>query len=43
MRWSGTDDAFRPCCAQEQYVNGEGRDKWEKVGSAMNEADLWAR
>lgn len=42
VRWSGTDDAFPPgpVSAQEQYVNGEGRDKWEKVGSAMNEADL---
>lgn len=42
VRWSGTDDSFPagPVSAQEQYVNGEGRDKWEKVGSAMNEADL---
>lgn len=42
VRWSGTDDSFPagPVSAQEQYVNGEGRDKWEKVGSAMNEANL---
>lgn len=42
VRWSGTDDSFPagPVSAQEQYVNGEGRDKWEKIGSAMNEADL---
>lgn len=42
VRWSGTDDSFPagPVSAQEQYVNGEGRGKWEKVGSAMNEADL---
>lgn len=42
VRWSGTDDNFKPgaVAQQEMYVNGEGRDKWEKVGSAMNEADL---
>lgn len=42
VRWSGTDDTFPagPVSAQEQYVNGEGRDKWEKIGSAMNEANL---
>lgn len=42
VRWSGTDDNFPagPVSAQEAYVNGEGRDKWENAGSAMNESNL---
>lgn len=43
VRWSGSDDTF-PAGAvsvQETYVNGEGKDKWEKVsGDAQDESNL---
>lgn len=39
VRWSGTDDNFPKGAVSEQlkYVNGEGKDKWEKVSADAHE------
>lgn len=43
VRWSGSDDTYPPgpTSVQDQYVNGEGKEKWEAVpGDTKDESKL---